>query len=91
MWDSKGRKVAVGSGIELQIMLAGKVEVGAFMSHPVATASKRCGGTLWFNVPEAPEGPKWDVIKRSPLTLTPSIACSCGMHGFVTDGKWVDA
>ncbi len=26
---------------------------------------------------------------RSPLTVTPSIICECGAHGFVTEGAWV--
>jgi hypothetical protein len=24
-----------------------------------------------------------------PLTLVPSISCHCGLHGFVTNGRWV--
>lgn len=24
-----------------------------------------------------------------PLTITPSIGCECGLHGHVTDGRWV--
>lgn len=34
----------------------------------------------------------WDVIKREPLTLQPSIRCkACGSHGYITEGKWVPA
>lgn len=33
----------------------------------------------------------WDVISWDPLTLSPSVLCSCGDHGFVRDGSWVVA
>lgn len=36
-------------------------------------------------------GPLWTVVQREPLTLTPSILSpSTGLHGYITDGKWVD-
>lgn len=34
----------------------------------------------------------WDVVQREPLTLSPSILCrACGSHGFIREGKWVQA
>ena len=42
------------------------------------------GGTL----PNA----KWQVIKKVPLTVHPSINCvSCGLHGWIEEDKWVSA
>ena len=35
--------------------------------------------------------PWWTVESEEPLTLTPSIACECGLHGFIRDGRWVAA
>lgn len=36
--------------------------------------------------------PEWDVISEDPLTLSPSILCRrCGNHGFIREGKWVEA
>lgn len=37
-----------------------------------------------------------DLVSEEPLTFSPSIHCLgaarlCGLHGFVTDGVWVDA
>ena len=30
------------------------------------------------------------VVSISPVTITPSILCTdCGMHGFITGGKWI--
>jgi hypothetical protein len=33
----------------------------------------------------------WDVISWEPLTITPSVLCSCGDHGFITGGRWIPA
>jgi hypothetical protein len=32
----------------------------------------------------------WTVEQEEPLTISPSIATGC-CHGFIRDGKWVDA
>lgn len=32
------------------------------------------------------------IVSTDPLTISPSILCTdCGLHGFVTDGRWVGA
>lgn len=28
------------------------------------------------------------VVEREPLTVEPSIACDCGLHGFISKGVW---
>jgi hypothetical protein len=38
-------------------------------------------------------GETWTVVQREPLTLAPSLHCDpalggCGMHGFISQGKW---
>lgn len=35
--------------------------------------------------------PTWEVLSEDPLTLSPSILCSCGHHGFIRAGKWEPA
>lgn len=35
-----------------------------------------------------PNHPRWQMQSQEPLTLTPSVLCSCGWHGFITDGRW---
>lgn len=35
--------------------------------------------------------PLWTVEKWEPLTVSPSILCECGDHGFIREGKWVRA
>jgi len=33
----------------------------------------------------------WDVQSWDPLTISPSVLCSCGDHGFIREGRWVRA
>ena len=47
-----------------------------------------CFGTIWTDTKHERS---WNVASAMPLTLTPSILCACGEHGFVRNGKWVPA
>jgi len=70
---------------------------GATILHPSKGADGTlvggdCIGSVLFDVPGSPlQGPKWAVESWEPLTLSPSVACSCGDHGFIRDGRWVPA
>jgi len=33
----------------------------------------------------------WELLSKDPLTLSPSLLCGCGDHGFIQNGKWVKA
>jgi hypothetical protein len=33
----------------------------------------------------------WQVESWEPLTLSPSLLCHCGDHGFIREGRWVPA
>ncbi len=33
----------------------------------------------------------WQLESIDPLTLSPSILCNCGHHGFIKQGKWIQA
>jgi hypothetical protein len=55
-------------------------------------------GAMWFDLPEtraipgALAGARWQVESWEPLTLSPSILCrETGDHGFIREGKWVQA
>lgn len=53
-----------------------------------------CQGVVTVDQPGARQvfpapHPLWQVKTWEPLTLTPSVLCGCGWHGFITDGKWV--
>lgn len=41
-----------------------------------------CAGSVTFG--------RWQLHSLDPLHVEPSILCSCGRHGYVRDGKWVE-
>lgn len=50
-----------------------------------------CAGWVPFAGAPTRAGTSWDTLSLDPLTLSPSLLCSCGSHGFIRDGAWVDA
>lgn len=55
-----------------------------------------CCGAVLFDLEGVhvlfPECALWTVVSFEPLTITPSILCRiCGHHGWITDGRWVNA
>lgn len=56
-----------------------------------------CGGGAHFARPLHPSVreqsyPVWDVRSWDPLHIEPSLACTnCPSHGFIRDGRWVNA
>ena len=70
----------------LQILEVDNVEVGVIVHHNKPDGTK-CGVTAYWAW--AKDCQIWTVVKRYPLTLTPSIVCTiCGLHGFITDGQF---
>jgi uncharacterized protein DUF6527 len=67
---------------------------GAIIAHTLSNGSM-CEGAITFDTPAAreafPQSHFWQVVTWEPLTLTPSIRCHCGDHGFIQQGKWVPA
>lgn len=62
--------------------------------------SPRCeGGVIFDGTPESQyhsADSKWQVQSLDPLSISPSIFMNpdkggCGLHGFITDGRWRDA
>jgi hypothetical protein len=55
----------------------------------------RCWAAITFSGPVQQEiehgRAVWDVASWDPLTITPSLLCHCGDHGFITGGRWVVA
>ena len=44
----------------------------------------------WFPYGGTENPANWTLVSENPLTITPSILSSCcGIHGFITDDKWV--
>lgn len=65
---------------------------GAILAHPLPDGGI-CEGALAFDGPVQqrvePDRPRWTVERLDPLTLSPSVLCDCGFHGFVREGRWV--
>lgn len=73
-----------------------RVKGGIIVGHTHENGEE-CYGAVLFDVPEmqkmkATGRPLWTVVSEDPLTIKPSINNeACGLHGFITDGKWVPA
>jgi hypothetical protein len=69
--------------------------VGILEWHWNPTTGRWCGGWVPFNVPSESltgRGPMWDVHSYDPLHIEPSLQCGmCSNHGWIRDGKWVEA
>lgn len=67
---------------------------GASVMHLTPTG-EQCMGSITFDGDVQrrimPNSTFWQVTSWEPLTMTPSLLCQCGDHGFITDGKWVPA
>lgn len=85
-------KVDLGLDHALRWLAARSTRVGAVIYHRRPNGDA-CVGTVYFDVPAAAglHGPRWKVESSDPLTLSPSIRCSCGDHGYIRAGKWVPA
>lgn len=66
---------------------------GASLTH-AGPDGEPCEGMVTFDGPvqQAVGALKcWTVESWDPLTLSPSILCDCGWHGFIQEGRWVPA
>jgi hypothetical protein len=68
--------------------------VGAIIRHKKPDGDW-CHGSLLFDCEQVRRGwpgrPHWQVDSWDPLTISPSILCHCGDHGFIRNGTWVRA
>ena len=67
---------------------------GLLVKHSNSDGNPCMGGVV-FEGPVAdevsPDAQKWAVESWMPLTLSPSLLCSCGDHGFLREGQWIPA
>lgn len=65
---------------------------GAILKHATPDGSP-CEGSITFDGEVQrllePQSAKWTVESWEPLTLSPSLLCACGDHGFIRNGRWV--
>lgn len=51
-----------------------------------------CVGYVPFVDTALASGDAWDVQSLDPLTISPSLLCRhCSSHGFIREGRWVEA
>jgi hypothetical protein len=69
--------------------------IGAIIDHVRADGQPCDGGVIHFDLPGVrdviPDRAVWTVESWDPLTLSPSLLCHCGDHGYIRDGRWVVA
>jgi hypothetical protein len=76
------------------------VTIGGIFGHPLRPGDPiafchdlgYCASSLTFDVPMAAVfGARavWQVESWEPLTLSPSVGCHCGEHGYIRSGTWV--
>lgn len=76
------RAVGVGPAIRALFYEDGKVGI----EHECRVVE----GTQIICAPALRLGEGHTIVSENPLTITPSILCpDCGLHGFITDGRWV--
>ncbi len=67
---------------------------GLLIKHPTPEGNP-CMGSVVFDSPAAakisPNSAVWQVEAWDLLTLSPSILCSCGDHGWIREGHWIPA
>jgi hypothetical protein len=71
-----------------------ELKAGVIIDHPHAKTGETCSGVATFDVPAMRalgREPLWEVESWEPLTISPSVLCSCGDHGFVRSGRWEPA
>lgn len=66
---------------------------GAIIDHPHKKDGSQCSGSILFKVDGLEKVFQdrhcWTVESWEPLTLSPSIQCACGDHGFIKAGRWI--
>lgn len=67
-------------------------KAGLIHSHRRPDNGEPCAGGIMFDLPGVAEAfpgrPLWQLIRLDPLTVSPSLLCNCGNHGFIERGSW---
>lgn len=98
--SSAFERVWLGYGTPERVIKLGRVDLEFYPATEVDPAKIRvrhdCAAGDGKPVRSAPELWDWHTITNADdpvsITVTPSIACNfCDLHGWVTDGRWIDA
>lgn len=86
-----GERIGIGHGVTIQWLTVDGNRVGLELSH-VHGDGEEHGCYVRLDVPQNVGEPRWNVESWDPLTLSPSILLkTCGLHGFIRNGRWVPA
>jgi hypothetical protein len=93
--EATERRIDIGdSHVLVLITPPGATEPTGVEVEHLTPAGKRCMGWISLDVArnaDLPEARKWQVQSWDPLTLSPSLLCGCGDHGFVRGWRWIPA
>ena len=81
--------IDVGSGHRVQLLDSG----GVLWEHYTMPGYTNGSYLIRRHQVSPREGATWTVVRREPLTLSPSLHCDpslggCGSHGYIIDGTW---
>lgn len=69
-------------------------KIGGIITHEMPNG-KICEGSFWLESEIVRRffgnHATWKVESWEPLTCSPSFLCHCGDHGYIRNGKWVEA
>lgn len=74
-----------GTHLLYLIIFSDETRAGYILSHQIGP-DEWCSGTIWTSPQNG--RPLWKVLRENPLTLTPSVLCRCGHHGWIRGGAW---
>ena len=87
------RGMDIGSGVKVYpVHDKDGAFVGIIEEH-IGKDGAPCSGYCHFRHAANPDTvSSWVVESFEPLTLSPSVLCrTCGHHGFIRQGKWIEA
>lgn len=98
--EANGLNLGSGHWLRWTSSMQGEQRIGATIIHPAGPkATSETGycmsGVMFagtqYERDHAGEHAFWQLESYEPLTISPSVLCSCGDHGFIREGRWVPA
>lgn len=101
-WPTNGIDIGSGQAIlfvttaRSPLTIAGHEHAYGLLWYHRRPDGAACSGGVAFEGNGIDDGAHWTVESEEPLTLAPSIHCvaeagGCGMHGWIREGRWVQA
>lgn len=79
----------IGHDVQVQLRYVNDVLHGVAYRHKRPDNGAQCEG---FAATKPAWSDGWTVLSEAPIHIEPSLLCNaCGHHGFIRDGRWVQA